>query len=85
MAEHAAQADAAARPESCGHCAARSRHERHTGVAWRRSLAASRWVARKHRGRSTRVAVQASRPLTSAAPTPRGEKPGAGVTKVERP
>ncbi len=33
---------------------------------------ASRWVARRHRGRSTRVAVQASRLLAPAAPAPRG-------------
>ncbi len=35
-------------------------------------LTRERWVARKHRGRSTRVAVQASRDLAPAAPTPRG-------------
>ena len=82
-----------------------------SGITPFRSIGAARlmrerWVARRRRGRSTRVAVQASRPLTSAAPTPRGapkphtpptprhaspplsprgEKPGAGVTKVERP
>ena len=35
-------------------------------------LTRERWVARKHRGRSKRVAVQASRDLAPAAPTPRG-------------
>ena len=71
-AQPAAQADAAARPKSCSHFAVRSRHGRSSALSWRRSLAALRWVARRHRGRSTRVAVQALRDLAPAAPTPRG-------------
>ena len=69
-AQPATQADAAARPEGCGHFVARSRHERDTGVSWRRSLVAIRWVARRRRGRSERVAIQALRSLAPAAPTP---------------
>ncbi len=71
-AQPAAQADAAVRPEGCGHCVARSRQERDTGVSWRRSLVALRWVARRRRGRSTRMAFWASRDLAPAAPAPRG-------------
>ncbi len=46
-AQPATQADAAAQPEGCGHFAARSRHERDTGVSLRRSLVALRWA--RHR------------------------------------
>ncbi len=71
-AQPATQADAAARPEGCGHFAVRSRHGRSSALSWRRSLAASRWVARKRCGRSEHVAIRAVCPLAPAAPAPRG-------------
>ena len=49
--------------------------------AFERQVNGRRWVARKHRGRSTRVAVRASRDLTPAAPAPRG----APATIPQRP